>query len=42
MTGDLERELWYDHAGNWLQSRLEHDGAKITLTRRSPAVRAGL
>jgi len=33
VTGDLERELWYDHAGNWLQSRLEHDGAKITLTR---------
>ena len=34
ITGDLERELWYDKAGNWLQSRLEHDGAKITLTRR--------
>ena len=33
ITGDLERELWYDQAGNWLQSRLEHDGAKITLTR---------
>jgi hypothetical protein len=37
VTGDLERELWYDVAGNWLQSRLEHDGAKITLTRRSPS-----
>jgi Domain of unknown function (DUF6134) len=34
VTGDLERELWYDAAGNWLQSRLEHDGAKITLIRR--------
>jgi hypothetical protein len=34
VAGDLERELWYDAAGNWLQSRLEHDGAKITLTRR--------
>jgi Domain of unknown function (DUF6134) len=34
VTGDLERELWYDSAGNWLQSRLEHDGAKITLTRQ--------
>jgi hypothetical protein len=34
ITGDLERELWYDAAGNWLQSRLEHDGAKITLTRQ--------
>ena len=41
ITGDLERELWYDDAGNWLQSRLEHDGAKITLTRRSvPIARA--
>ena len=35
IAGDLERELWYDDAGNWLQSRLEHDGAQITLTRRS-------
>ena len=34
VTGDLERELWYDDGGNWLQSRLEHDGAKITLTRQ--------
>jgi hypothetical protein len=33
VTGDLERELWYDAAGNWLQSRLEHDGAEITLIR---------
>jgi Family of unknown function (DUF6134) len=40
ITGDLERELWYDGAGNWLQSRLEHDGARITLTRRSPSVGA--
>jgi hypothetical protein len=37
ISGDLERELWYAAAGNWLQSRLEHDGAKITLTRRSPS-----
>jgi hypothetical protein len=41
ISGDLERELWYDAAGNWLQSRLEHDGAGITLTRQSPPVRAG-
>jgi hypothetical protein len=34
ITGDLERELWYDEAGNWLQSRLEHNGDQITLTRR--------
>jgi hypothetical protein len=40
--GDLERELWYDKAGNWLQSRLEHDGDKITLTRRSVPAPAGL
>jgi Family of unknown function (DUF6134) len=42
ITGDLERELWYDAAGNWLQSRLEHDGAKITLIRQSVPARAGL
>ena len=42
ITGDLERELWYDEDGTWLQSRLEHDGAKITLTRRSLIRRAGL
>ena len=41
ITGDLERELWYDAAGNWLQSRLEHDGARITLTRRRVPGRAG-
>jgi Family of unknown function (DUF6134) len=41
MSGDLERELWYDEAGNWLQSRLEHDGARITLTRRRIPIRAG-
>jgi hypothetical protein len=34
VTGDLERELWYGQGGEWLQSRLEHQGAKITLTRR--------
>lgn len=34
VTGDLERELWYDAAGRWLQSRLEHKGDQITLTRQ--------
>ena len=34
VTGDLERELWYDATGDWLQSRLEHDGADITLIRQ--------
>lgn len=42
VSGDLNRELWYDEGGNWLQSRLEHDGAEITLTRRSVSALAGL
>jgi len=41
MSGDLERELWYDEAGNWLRSRLEHKGARITLTRQRIPIRAG-
>jgi hypothetical protein len=41
VSGDLERELWYDEAGNWLRSRLEHDGDEITLSRRSVPARAG-
>jgi hypothetical protein len=42
ITGDLRREFWYDEAGNWLQSRLEHNGATITLTRRSVPAPTGL
>jgi hypothetical protein len=42
ISGDLERELWYDDVGNWLQSRLEHDGAQITLTRQRVVRGAGL
>jgi hypothetical protein len=34
VTGDLERELWYGRDGAWLQSRLDYQGAAITLTRR--------
>jgi hypothetical protein len=34
VTGDLERELWYGRDGAWLQSRLEYQGAAITLTRQ--------
>jgi Domain of unknown function (DUF6134) len=34
VTGDLERELWYDRDGNWLQSRLPCRGKAITLTRQ--------
>ena len=33
VTGDLERELWYGEDGAWLQSRLDYQGATITLTR---------
>ena len=42
ITGDLRRELWYDEAGNWLQSRLEHNGATITLTRMPVPAPPGL
>jgi hypothetical protein len=42
VSGDLNRELWYDEGGNWLQSRLEHNGAEITLTRHSLSAPAGL
>ena len=34
VTGDLERELWYDSDGAWLQSRLTYRGKAITITRR--------
>jgi Family of unknown function (DUF6134) len=32
VDGDLERELWYDREGPWLQSRLTYEGKAITLT----------
>ncbi|NJO39094.1 MAG: hypothetical protein HC871_17720 [Rhizobiales bacterium] len=32
--GDLERELFYDADGTWLQWRLERDGKTITVTRQ--------
>lgn len=32
VTGDIERELWYDRDGNWLQSRREYRGDLITIT----------
>ncbi len=34
MTGDLERELWFDEEGNWVQLRFEKDGSQITFTLR--------
>ena len=35
-SGDLERELWYDEAGNWIQLRFARDGATLTFTRSTP------
>jgi hypothetical protein len=34
VDGDLERDLWYDRDGDWLQSRLAYHGSTITLTRQ--------
>jgi hypothetical protein len=36
VTGDLERELWYDADGNWIQLRFPRDGATLTFTRITP------
>ena len=36
VTGDLERELWYDAAGNWIQLRFPKDGETLTFTRVTP------
>lgn len=36
ITGDLERELWYDAAGNLMQFRFVKDGATVTFTRVTP------
>ena len=34
VSGDLERELWYDESGNWLQWRLYSNGDAVTMARR--------
>ena len=34
VSGDLERELWYDETGNWLQWRLYSNGDAVTISRR--------
>jgi hypothetical protein len=34
VSGDIERELFYDAAGNWLQWRLRNKGKTVTITRR--------
>jgi len=36
MSGGLERELWYDEQGNWIQLRFKQDGATVTFTRTTP------
>ena len=35
VSGELERELFYDANGTWLQWRLERDGKTVTITRKS-------
>ena len=34
ITGDQERELWFDEDGNWIQLRFYKDGDAITFTLR--------
>lgn len=34
VTGDQERELWFDDEDNWLQMRFIKDGAAVTFTLR--------
>lgn len=36
VSGDLERELWFDAEGNLLQFRFVSDGATLTFTRTTP------
>jgi hypothetical protein len=32
MTGALQRELWFDEEGNWVQLRFKKDGSQITFS----------
>lgn len=32
MTGDLERELWYDDDGTWVKMRFKNDGLDVIFT----------
>jgi len=34
VSGELERELFYDADGTWLQWRLERDGKTVTISKR--------
>jgi hypothetical protein len=36
VTGDMERELWFDGDGNWIQLRFPKDGETLTFTRVTP------
>lgn len=36
MSGDIERELWFDGSGNWIRMRFKRDGATLTFTRTTP------
>lgn len=36
VSGELDRELWFDGAGNWIRLRFVRDGATITFTRVTP------
>jgi hypothetical protein len=37
VSGDLERELWYDHAGALVKSWFRREGGAITITRQLPS-----
>jgi len=34
VSGDIQRELWYDHAGNWLRWRLESRGNIVDIIKQ--------
>jgi len=34
VSGDIERELWYDQAGNWLRWRLESRGNVVDIVKQ--------
>lgn len=36
ISGDMERELWFDADGNLMRFRFQRDGATITFTRATP------
>lgn len=36
LSGDIDRDVWFDGAGNWIRLSFPRDGATITLTRATP------